>query len=158
MLVTVVVLFQENSILLLSERLESSGWQFLRLEVSQESPKDRLKIGKSRPSKGPSQEPSKALRERTELFTGSETRQGSGLAEARSHESRPETSQENAPPCQALTRLIFADFCRFFGLSRETSTPDGLDSRSLRALWELKNRVLLEEYSIFNVTPRRRFF
>ncbi len=29
--------------------------------------------------------------------------------------------------------------------------PDGLDSRSLRTLWEWKNRVLLEEYYIFNV-------
>ena len=32
-----VVLFEENSILPLPECLESSGWQFLRVEVSQES-------------------------------------------------------------------------------------------------------------------------
>ena len=30
-------------------------------------------------------------------------------------------------------------------------TPDGLDSRSLYTLWEWENRVLLEEYYIFNV-------
>ena len=30
-------------------------------------------------------------------------------------------------------------------------TPDRLDSRSLQTLWEWKNRVLLEEYYIFNV-------
>ena len=36
-----VVLFEENSILLLPECLESSGWQFLKVEVSQESPKNR---------------------------------------------------------------------------------------------------------------------
>jgi hypothetical protein len=30
-------------------------------------------------------------------------------------------------------------------------TPDGLDSRRLQTLWEWKNRVLLEEYCIFNV-------
>ena len=29
-------------------------------------------------------------------------------------------------------------------------TPDGLDSRSLETPWEWKNRVLLEEYYIFN--------
>ena len=29
--------------------------------------------------------------------------------------------------------------------------PDRLDSRSLRTLWEWKNRVLLEEYHIFDV-------
>jgi len=29
--------------------------------------------------------------------------------------------------------------------------PDGLDSRSLRTPWEWKNRVLLEEYYVFNV-------
>ena len=32
-----VVLFEENSILPLPERPESPGWQFLRVEVSQES-------------------------------------------------------------------------------------------------------------------------
>ena len=37
-----VVLFEGNSILPLPECLESSGWQFLRAEVSQES----QKIGK----------------------------------------------------------------------------------------------------------------
>ena len=30
-------------------------------------------------------------------------------------------------------------------------TPDRLDSRSLHTPWELKNRVLLEEYYIFNL-------
>ena len=35
------VLFEENSILPLPERLESSGWQFLKVEVSQESPRNR---------------------------------------------------------------------------------------------------------------------
>ena len=30
-------------------------------------------------------------------------------------------------------------------------TPDGLDSRSPRTPWEWENRVLLEEYYIFNV-------
>ena len=35
-----VVLFEENWILPLPERPESSGWQFLRVEVSQESPKN----------------------------------------------------------------------------------------------------------------------
>ena len=30
-------------------------------------------------------------------------------------------------------------------------TPDRLDSRSLETLWEWKNRVLLEEYYMFNV-------
>jgi hypothetical protein len=29
--------------------------------------------------------------------------------------------------------------------------PDRLDSRSLQTLWEQKNRVLLEEYYIFDV-------
>ncbi len=29
--------------------------------------------------------------------------------------------------------------------------PQKLPSRGLQTLWELKNRVLLEEYSIFNV-------
>jgi hypothetical protein len=33
--------------------------------------------------------------------------------------------------------------------------PDGLDSRSLRTLWEWENRVLLEEYCIFNVAIPR---
>ena len=36
-----VVLFEENSILLLPECLESYGWQFLKVEVSQESRKIR---------------------------------------------------------------------------------------------------------------------
>ena len=36
-----VVLFEENSILLLSECLEASGWQLLKVEVSQESLKNR---------------------------------------------------------------------------------------------------------------------
>ena len=36
-----VVLFEENSILPLPECLESSGWQLLMAEVSQESPKNR---------------------------------------------------------------------------------------------------------------------
>jgi len=36
-----VALFQDNSILLLPECLESSDWQFLRVEVSQESQKNR---------------------------------------------------------------------------------------------------------------------
>ena len=36
-----VVLFEENSILPFPERLESSGRQFLRVDVSQESPKHR---------------------------------------------------------------------------------------------------------------------
>ncbi len=35
-----VVLFEENSILPLPECSESSGWQFLKVEVSQESPKN----------------------------------------------------------------------------------------------------------------------
>ncbi len=35
------VLFEENSILPLPERLEPSGRQFLRVDVSQESPKNR---------------------------------------------------------------------------------------------------------------------
>ncbi len=39
--VVVAVVFEENSILPLPERLESSGWQFLRVEVSQESLKNR---------------------------------------------------------------------------------------------------------------------
>ena len=42
-----VVLFEENSILLLPECLESSGWQFLKVEVSQESRKNR-EIGGNR--------------------------------------------------------------------------------------------------------------
>ena len=40
--------------------------------------------------------------------------------------------------------LIFRTFLGDF-------TPDGLDSRSLQTPWEWKNRVLLEEYYIFNV-------
>ena len=36
-----VGLFEENSILLFPECLESSGWYFLKVEVSQESPKNR---------------------------------------------------------------------------------------------------------------------
>ena len=40
--------------------------------------------------------------------------------------------------------LIFLTFLGDF-------TPDRLDSRSLYTLWEWKNRVLLEEYHIFNV-------
>ena len=34
-------------------------------------------------------------------------------------------------------------------------TPDRLDSRSLYTLWEWKNRVLLEEYYVFNVAIPR---
>jgi hypothetical protein len=41
--------FEENSILPLPERLESSGWQFLKVEVSRGSPEKSVKIGKSRP-------------------------------------------------------------------------------------------------------------
>ena len=37
----VLAFFEENSILPLPERLESSGRQFLRVDVSQESPKHR---------------------------------------------------------------------------------------------------------------------
>ena len=42
---------------------------------------------------------------------------------------------------------IFTDFSDFLG----DFTPDRLDSRSLETLWDWKNRVLLEEYYIFNV-------
>ncbi len=40
-----VVLFEENSILLLPERLEASGVESVWGEVSQESPKNRKKNG-----------------------------------------------------------------------------------------------------------------
>ncbi len=48
----------------------------------------------------------------------------------------------------------FPIFHRFFLMFRTflgDFTPDRLDSRSLRTLWEWKNRVLLEEYHIFYV-------
>ena len=48
-----VVLFEENSILLLPGRLEASGVESVWGEVSQESPKKSVNIGKNRPSKGP---------------------------------------------------------------------------------------------------------
>ncbi len=47
-----VVLFEENSILPLPERLEASGVKSVWDEVSQESPKKSGQIGKIRPSKG----------------------------------------------------------------------------------------------------------
>ena len=47
--------------------------------------------------------------------------------------------------------LILAVFLPIFRTFLGDVTPDGLDSRSLRTLWECKNRVLLEEYYIFNV-------
>ena len=43
--------------------------------------------------------------------------------------------------------LFFCFFLTFLG----DFTPDRLDSRSLQTPWERKNRVLLEEYYIFNV-------
>ena len=46
------------------------------------------------------------------------------------------------------------DFSRFFPILQTflgDFTPDGLDSRSLQSLWEWENRVLLEEYYIFDV-------
>ncbi len=43
-----VALFEENSILLLPERLESSGWQLLKVEVFQESQKQIGEIGETR--------------------------------------------------------------------------------------------------------------
>ena len=57
-------------------------------------------------------------------------------------------------PYWALTRLIFTDFYRFLPIFQTflgDFTPGELDSRSLQTLWEQKNRVLLEEYYIFNV-------
>ena len=42
-------------------------------------------------------------------------------------------------PISPIFRTFLGDF-----------TPDRLDSRSLETLWEWKNRVLLEEYYIFN--------
>ncbi len=47
-----------------------------------------------------------------------------------------------------VRRPIFPDFFRTF---LGDFTPDRLDSRSLETLWEWKNRVILEEYYIFNV-------
>jgi len=49
----ILVLFEENSILPLPERLESSGWQFLKVEVSQRSPRNRWKSAKVGLSTGP---------------------------------------------------------------------------------------------------------
>ena len=48
-----VALFEENSILPLPERLESSGWQFLRAEVSQGSREKSEKSGEIGLSIGP---------------------------------------------------------------------------------------------------------
>ena len=52
-----------------------------------------------------------------------------------------------------IISLQFPDLPDFliFRTSLGDFTPDGLDSRSLQTLWEWKNRVLLEEYYIFNV-------
>ena len=64
------------------------------------------------------------------------------------HALRPSTDQSR------LRDTRFADFCRFssiFPTFLGDFTPDRLDSRSLRTLWEWKNRVLLGEYYIFNV-------
>ena len=47
--------------------------------------------------------------------------------------------------------LIFYRFFLIFRTFLGDSTPDRLNSRSLETLWEWKNRVLLEEYYIFNV-------
>ncbi len=51
----------------------------------------------------------------------------------------------------AQTRLIFTDFSPIFRTFLGDFSPDRLDPRSLQTLWEWKNRVLLEEYYIFNV-------
>ena len=45
---------------------------------------------------------------------------------------------------------IFTDFLPIFLTFLGDFTPDRLDSRSLETLWEWKNRVILEEYYIFN--------
>ena len=71
---------------------------------------------------------------------------------------------EAPPPPSPLARLVdhlaptrglqFPDLYRLLPIFRTFLghfTPDGLDSRSLETLWEWKNRVLLEEYYIFNV-------
>ena len=47
--------------------------------------------------------------------------------------------------------MIFTDLYRNFRTFLGDFTPDRLDSRSLQTLWEWKNRVLLEEYYIFDV-------
>ena len=49
---------------------------------------------------------------------------------------------------------IFTEFYRFLPIFQTflgDFSPGELDSRSLRTLWEQKNRVLLEEHCIFNV-------
>ncbi len=49
---------------------------------------------------------------------------------------------------------MFTDFYRFlpiFPTFLGDFNPGEVDSRSLQTLWEWKNRVLLEEYYIFNV-------
>ncbi len=51
-----------------------------------------------------------------------------------------------ALPGPSISRLL-PIFLTFLG----DFTPDRLDSRSLQAPWEWENRVLLEEYYIFNV-------
>ena len=62
---------------------------------------------------------------------------------ARRHLNSRESAKPRFPDCYRLFwifQTLLGDF-----------TPDRLDSRSLQTLWELKNRVLLEEYYIFNV-------
>ncbi len=65
------------------------------------------------------------------------------------------TSPATRGPVEGLLGAYrWADFSRFPPICRTSSgdfTPDRLDSRSLETLWEWKNRVLLEEYYIFNV-------
>ena len=54
--------------------------------------------------------------------------------------------------------LVGPDFYRLLPIFRTflgDFTPGELDSRSLQTLWEWKNRVLLEEYCIFNVVIPR---
>ncbi len=53
-------------------------------------------------------------------------------------------------PSSHYYSFVFANF-RIFLTFLGDFTPDGLDSRSLQTPWEWKNRVLLEEYYIFNV-------
>ena len=50
----------------------------------------------------------------------------------------------------ALTRPIFPDFYRFVRSFLGDFNPQKLPSGGLQTLWEWKNRVLLEEYCIFN--------
>ena len=62
----------------------------------------------------------------------------------------PSRGTESTGPYESLQFPDFSGFLPIFRTFLGDFTPDELDSRSLQALWEWKNRVLLEEYFISN--------